>query len=181
MNEASDSPIKSPGAEGANRPGGLSPYDTDPANHPGGPSAYDTEVAGLLRTAIHRLIKVLRREARNDAQLSLTERSTLSLLYQHGELLPSDIAKIEKVTTQSISQVINYLNELNYIQKTPSAEDKRKVLLSLTDAGKTYVEQVRKEKQEWLAHALHEKTSAEEKEQLVVALKIIARLADEDK
>src|ERR1700748_1909611 len=116
------------------------------------PSAYDIEIAGQLRTAIHRLIKVLRREAHNDAQLSLTERSTLSLLYQNGEMQPSDIARAEKVTTQSISQVVSHLHELDYLQKAPSADDRRKVLLTLTEVGRAYVEQQRKEKQEWLAH-----------------------------
>ena len=144
-----------------------------------GPTGQDLEIAGNLRTVLHRVIKILRRETRNDAELSLTERSTLGMLYNHGELLPSDIAKMEKVSTQSVSQVVNHLFELNYIYKNPSTEDKRKVLLSLTPAGKGYVEQLRKDKQEWLAHALHEKVSPEEKEQIVAALKVLAKLVDE--
>ena len=144
-----------------------------------GPTAQDLEIAGNLRTVLHRVIKILRRETRNDAELSLTERSTLGMLYNHGELLPSDIAKMEKVSTQSVSQVVNHLFELNYIYKNPSTEDRRKVLLSLTPAGKSYVEQLRKDKQEWLAHALHEKVSPEEKEQIVAALKVLAKLVDE--
>ena len=149
------------------------------AEGPDGPTAQDLEIAGNLRTVLHRVIKILRRETRNDAELSLTERSTLGMLYNHGELLPSDIAKMEKVSTQSVSQVVNHLFELNYIYKNPSTEDKRKVLLSLTPAGKAYVEQLRKDKQEWLAHALHEKVSAEEKEQLIAALKVLVKLVDE--
>ena len=144
-----------------------------------GPTARDLEIAGNLRTVLHRVIKLLRRETRNDAQLSLTERSTLGMLYNQGELLPSDIARMEKVTTQSVSQVVNHLFELDYIYKNPSTEDKRKVLLSLTPAGKAYVEQLQKDKQEWLAHALHEKVTAEEKEQIVAALKVLTKLVDE--
>ncbi len=149
------------------------------APQPPGPGPRDIEVAASLRTVLHRLVKLLRRETRNDARLSLTERATLGLLYQQGELLPSDIARMEKVTTQSISQVINHLFELNYIYKNSSADDKRKVLLSLTAAGKAYVEQLRLDKQEWLAHALYAKTSPEEKEQLMDALKVLAKLIDE--
>ena len=149
------------------------------ASAPGGPSPRDIEVAGSLRTALHRLIKLLRRETRNDAQLSLTERSALSALYQHGELLPSDIARMEKVTTQSMSQVISHLFELNYIHKNASTDDKRKVLLSLAPAGKAYVEQLRLDKQEWLARALHEKATAEEKELLMEAIRVLTKLIDE--
>jgi DNA-binding MarR family transcriptional regulator len=149
------------------------------AGSPDGPTAQDLEIAGNLRTVLHRVIKILRRETRNDAELSLTERSALGMLYNHGELLPSDIAKMEKVSTQSVSQVVSHLFELNYIYKNPSTEDKRKVLLSLTQAGKAYVEQLRRDKQEWLAHALHEKVSPEEKEQLIAALKVLVKLVDE--
>ena len=146
-----------------------------------GPSARDIEVAGALRTVLHRLIKLLRRETRDEAQLSLTERSTLGLLYQHGELLPSDIARMEKVTTQSMSQIINNLFEIGYISKTPSVEDKRKVLLSLTPAGRAGVEQRRHDKQEWLARALNEKASPEERELVMQAIVVLEKLMDEKK
>jgi DNA-binding MarR family transcriptional regulator len=121
--------------------------------------ARDIEIAARLRTVLHRLIKLLRRETRNESDLSLTERSTLSSLYQHSELASSELAQLEKVTTQSMSQVINHLFELQYIHKTPSGDDKRKTLLSLTPAGKATVEERRQEKQEWLARALYERAT----------------------
>lgn len=142
------------------------------------PNQRDIEIATILRTVIHRLVKVLRRETRNEAQLSLTERSTLALLYTQ-ELPPSELAQLEKVTAQSMSQVIHHLSELNYIHKTASGDDKRKVLLSLTPVGRAYVEERRQEKQEWLAHALHEKTTAEEKEILLKAMQVLAKLIDQ--
>jgi DNA-binding MarR family transcriptional regulator len=139
----------------------------------------DIEVAADLRITIHRLVKLLRRQTNNDSDLSLTERSTMGSLYNHGELLSSALAQMEKVTTQSMSQIINHLYELNYIQKTPSEEDKRKVLLSLTAEGRAFVEDSRQRKQEWLAHALHEKVSPAEKDLLMEALKIMTKLIDE--
>lgn len=146
----------------------------------GGPTAREIEVAGSLRTVLHRLIKLLRRETKNEAQLSLTERAALGLLYNQGEMQPTDIAKAEKVTTQSMSQVIARLVELGYIIKNSSVEDKRKVLLSLTPAGRVYVEQLRQDKTEWLSRALHEKVSAEEMGVLVEAIKILGRLMNDD-
>lgn len=139
----------------------------------------DIEIAGNLRAVIHRLVKVLRKHTRNEEMLSLTERSTLGLLYQHNQLLPTELAQIEKVTTQSMSQVISYLAEIAYIVKTPAESDKRKVYLSLTPAGRDYIERHRQEKQEWLARTLHEKTSAREKEVLSEALAILSKLIDE--
>src|ERR1700761_1428445 len=119
----------------------------------------DIEVAIALRTAVARLVKLMRRETDNEAQLSLTERSALGSLYPDNRLTPSDIARAEKVTTQSMSQVINHLVELNYISRNPDETDKRKTILTLTHAGRDRVERARKEKQEWLARVLHEKTT----------------------
>lgn len=144
-----------------------------------GVSPRDIEIATALRTTIHRLVKVLRRNTRYDAQLSLTERSTLGLLYPDIRLAPSEIARTEMVTTQSMSQIINHLSELNYIDRTPSDEDKRKTLLSLTGSGRAYVEQIRQDKQEWLARALHERTTPAEKDLLVQALAILTKLGEE--
>jgi DNA-binding MarR family transcriptional regulator len=148
-------------------------------NQSPGPGARDIEVAILLRTTIQRLIKLMRRETRNEALLSLTERSTLSILYPDVELAPSDIARMEKVTTQSMSQVVNHLAELNFIGRAPHAEDKRKTMLSLTDAGRARVEQARQEKQEWLAQMLHQRVTSQEKEVLVESIRILSKIIDE--
>jgi DNA-binding MarR family transcriptional regulator len=143
------------------------------------PDTRDIEVAAQLRTVIHRLVKMLRRETHSTGELSLTERSTMGSLYQHGMVPPSALAQIEKVTTQSMSQIINHLSELNYIEKMPSGDDKRKVLLSLSPTGRAYVEDKRQRKQEWLAHALHERVTPAEREQLMHAMDILAKLIDE--
>jgi DNA-binding MarR family transcriptional regulator len=161
-----------------------SPSSSPPPPEKGAPSAgadpspQDIEIAAHLRTVLSRLIKVLRKHSRNDALLSLTERSTMGLLY-HKELPPSELAQIEKVTSQSMSQVINHLFELNYIYKNPSGEDKRKVLLSLTPSGIAYIEQLRLEKQEWLARTLYERVSAEEKEIVMKAMQVLTKLIDD--
>ena len=158
-----------------------SPPPQGGAGHPAtdGPQPRDMEIAASLRITLNRIVKVMRRETRNDGQLSLTERSTLGLLYPDVQMAPTDIARTEKVTTQSMSQVVNHLVELNFVARTPSADDGRKTLLSLTDTGRARVEQARQEKQEWLAKALHEKMSAAEKDVLVDALKILTKLVDE--
>jgi DNA-binding MarR family transcriptional regulator len=139
----------------------------------------DIELATSLRTVLSRLVKVLRRETRNAELLSITERSTLALLDQHTGLQPTELAAMEKVTAQSISQVINHLVKMEYVQRTPSSEDKRKVLLSLAPAGKAYLEKARQEKQEWLARTIHDRISLKEKEVLMEAMAILSRLIDE--
>jgi DNA-binding MarR family transcriptional regulator len=139
----------------------------------------DMEVAAALRTVIHRLVKLLRRQTHEKGSFSLTERSVMGSLYQLGEQPPSTLAQLEKVTSQSMSQIISHLDEAGMISKTPSGEDKRKILLSLSTAGRAYVENARDRKQEWLAHALREKVNDEEKEVLMKALKILIKIIEE--
>jgi DNA-binding MarR family transcriptional regulator len=123
-------------------------------------------------------VKILRNETKNDEFLSLTERSTLALVYQNIEILPSELASIEKVTSQSMSQIINKLLRHSFLKKTSSKTDKRKVIITITSNGKKYVEKKRNEKQEWLAHSIFEKTTQREKEVLIKATKVLTKLVD---
>lgn len=134
------------------------------------------DLATRLRSEMYRLVKVLRKETRNDELLSLTERSTLALVYQYTEILPGELALLEKVTTQAMSQIINHLLELGLILKTPSEADRRKVIVTLTDAGKKLVRQRQAEKQEWLNRRIAETLSAREKQTLAEAIHILTKL-----
>ncbi len=114
----------------------------------------DLQFSSELRTVVTRLIKKLRRQSVTGQQLSLTERSTLSLLLQHGSLLPSELASMEKITNQSMSQILSHLLEIGLIFRTNSETDKRKVMISLTENGKQTMLKVRGERDEWLAKAM---------------------------
>ncbi|MDP4251953.1 MAG: MarR family transcriptional regulator, partial [Bacteroidota bacterium] len=54
------------------------------------------QLASDLRTVVSRLVKKLRHKSASGEKLSLTERSTIALLDQHKELLPSELAVMEK-------------------------------------------------------------------------------------
>jgi len=136
------------------------------------------EIAENLRRVISRILKILKNQTKNDELLSLTERFTLTSIYQYSEILPSELAVMEKVTAQSMSQIINKLLKEGYIKKTPSRKDKRKVIITITATGKKNVEKRRLEKQEWLAQSIFEKTTQKEKEILVNAIKVLAKLID---
>jgi DNA-binding MarR family transcriptional regulator len=138
----------------------------------------DNELASRLRISVSRLVKVMKSEVRHDESLSLTERSTLSMVYQHAKMLPSELAAKEKVTGQSMSQIINKLSQNGYLEKTPSLEDKRKVIITITSKGKEFIELKRSKSQEWLAKAISEKTTKAEKETLMSAIIVLAKLVD---
>jgi DNA-binding MarR family transcriptional regulator len=136
----------------------------------------DTELAAGLRTQVSRLGKLLRRETRNDEMLSLTERTTLSLIYDYGDLLPGELAAMEKVSTQAMSQVLNRLLERGMIKRTPDQVDRRRVIVTLTDAGKKRMRQTISDKQEWLTRSIAEKLNGREKQTLADAIGVLTKL-----
>jgi DNA-binding MarR family transcriptional regulator len=138
----------------------------------------DLHLASEMRTIITRLIKKLRKHSVTGMALSLTERSTMSLLDQHGELLPNELASMEKITSQSMSQILNHLYALGYINRRISKEDKRKSIISLSAKGATTLKQVRSERDSWLYQAIAKECSPEEIALLKKALVPLSKLVD---
>ena len=131
----------------------------------------DNELASSLRESISRILKVMKHEVKHDEQLSLTERSTLSLISRGPQIVPSELARIEQVSYQAMSQIITKLFNLDLIQKTPSETDKRKVFISATSKGQEFIKLKRNKTSEWLAKSISEKCTEEEK-------KILAQVSD---
>ncbi len=140
----------------------------------------DLQLATELRTTVSRLIKKLRNKSVSSEQLSLTERSTLALLDQHKELLPNELAAMEKITRQSMSQILNHLHQLGYIIKKTHDTDNRKTIISLSREGQNILYKVRNERDEWLQKALQETCSAKEQELIRKALAPLTKLVDFD-
>ena len=137
----------------------------------------DNQLAQSLTAEMYRLVKILRREAQSGALLSLTERAVLSRLHPDKELLSGELAAREKVSTQAMSQITGHLLDLGLITRTPSGEDRRKFLISLTDAGRSLVTERQQAKYEWLAQAIHDRLTDAEKRILSEAIPLLTKLA----
>lgn len=138
----------------------------------------DLQFVSDLRTVLTRLIKKLRKESVTGQQLSLTERSTLSQLYQHKQMLPSELAAMEMITNQSMSQILSHLFEQGYIIRTDSATDKRKVQISLSAEGEKILLQVRNERDQWMARAIEATCSKEEQALLKQVIGPLTKIID---
>src|ERR1700744_4016281 len=128
------------------------------------------ELSSSLRTAVAALHKVLRKQGSVISAYSMTERETIGLLMRNPALLPTELAALTKVKTQSMSHILNNLEEQGLIKRTPSKEDKRKVYISITSAGKKIVEKARYEWDEWLKDAIEKSLTEKEKKSLEESL-----------
>jgi len=138
----------------------------------------DTHLASSLRNVTSKLFKRLRQQINTIDNLSITEITTLSNLYNHQPLFPSQMAEMVKIKAQSMSQIINKLEEANLIVKTPSETDKRKVSVSLSGFGKEMVDKTRHERDEWLNEAIEHHLSAADKKLLQQAVVLMEKLAE---
>jgi DNA-binding MarR family transcriptional regulator len=138
----------------------------------------DLQLASDLRTVVARLMKKLRKTSVTGQMLSLTERSTMSALQLHKQLLPSELASMEKITNQSMSQILNHLLELGFITRTASETDKRKVIISLSEEGERIWLQVKSERDEWLSKAISETFNDDEETLLRKLIAPLTRLVD---
>ena len=124
------------------------------------------ELSSSLRTAVSTMHKMLRNQSSSISEYSMTERETIGHLIRNPFLLPTDLANLTKVKTQSMSHILNKLEEQGVIKRTPSKDDKRKVYISITPAGKKIVEKVRYEWDEWLKGIIEKSLSEKEKEMI---------------
>jgi DNA-binding MarR family transcriptional regulator len=137
------------------------------------------ELAVNLKRTMTRLVKIMRSEMEQNEPFSLTELSTLGTISRHSGITPSELAAKEKVTNQSVSQIIKKLSGRGYIKKTRSQKDKRKMLLRITSGGKEYIEHRLHKKREWLSKSIMEKTTQSEKEILQKTVVIFRKLTGE--
>jgi len=138
----------------------------------------DLQFTSELRSAINKLVKKLRKESPTGQKFSLTERSVMSSLYHNEAMLPSELAAIEMITNQSMSQVLNKLLDHGYIIRIPSETDKRKVNISLSKEGEETFLRFKHERDEWLLKAIKATCTDEEQQLLKAVITPISKLID---
>jgi DNA-binding MarR family transcriptional regulator len=136
----------------------------------------EPELSSSLRAVVSALFKGLRKQVSVANAFSMTEMDTIAHLYRSPSLLPTELAALTKVKTQSMSQILSKLERLNVICRTPSQEDKRKVAISLTPAGREMVLNTEYERDKWLKEVIEKKLTKEEKELLTKALPVLHKL-----
>jgi len=136
------------------------------------------ELSSSLRSVIAALHKGLRKQTSAAGTYSMTELETIGHLFRNPTLLPTELAALTRITTQSMSQILTKMEEQHVIKRTPSKEDKRKVLISLTTVGKKLVEKNLYEKDEWLKNEIERTLTDKERELLAKVLPVLNKLIE---
>ena len=136
------------------------------------------EVAGALRVAVWLVVRKLR-QLPLDGELTLAESAALSRLERGGPATSSDLARLERISPQSMGVTVAALLESGLVERSKDPGDGRRIVLSVTESGVRTVHDRRGARTEQIAAVLRARFSDDELEQLVAVLPLIERLAEE--
>lgn len=139
-------------------------------------SKNDLALAHDLRHVVKTLNRQVRKRVREAGQWSEADENVMRFIIERKEVVPSQICAALGLSSQFTSQVLNRLEGMNYISRKPSAQDKRKILVSLSAKGRGLVDTLRHETDEWMAAALSEKFTKTQKEIIKQAVELLSGL-----
>lgn len=134
------------------------------------------DVARALYASIGLFVRRLR-QTQTDGDLTMPENSALARLDRGGPTTPTALAKLERITPQSMGATLAGLEARGLVERRPHPEDGRQVVLSLTDAGLELVQNRRNAKTGELTQALATHFTPAERTLLQEAASLIERLA----
>lgn len=135
-----------------------------------------TEVAAALRVSIGLLLRRMR-QVQPDGELSLPETSALTRLDRSGPATSSTLARLDQISPQSMGATLAGLEARGLARRHPDAEDGRRAVLSLTEAGQQVLQDKRSARVAQLAQALSNGFTPAELSQLRAAAPLLERLA----
>jgi len=136
-----------------------------------------SEVAGALRVAVGLLVRKLRQPLK-EGELSIAESSALGRLERNGPATSSDLARLDRISPQSMGVTVAALLDRGLIERSRDPEDGRRIVLSITEAGRRTVHDKRGARTEQIAAALRSGFSDDELGQLTAAAALLERLAE---
>ena len=137
----------------------------------------DNEVAAVLQGAIGLLVRKMR-QAHLPGELTLAESSALKRLDKGGPATSSDLAKQDRISPQSMGATLAALEQRGLIERHRDPGDGRRIMLSVSDAGRQMINDRRGARAEQLAAALRAAFTDGEVSQLRAAAPLLERLAE---
>src|SRR4051812_34105343 len=151
--------------------------DDQAAPAAGGISEAAARAARHLRVVFSRLRRRIREVAQDEGALSPSQESALTLVGKHGAATASALAAAEGVRPQSMATTLAALEQHGMIRRAPDPDDGRRQLVTLTEAGLARTEGNRQAREEWLARAIQDRYTEEERRTILRALDPLERLS----
>lgn len=136
-----------------------------------------SEVGAALRLSVGRIARRLR-QAHAVGDVTLSEVSVIARLDRDGPDSPGSLAELERVRPQAMATTLAGLEERGLVSRRPDASDRRRVVMTVTEAGRKVLADRRSESVQRLGAVLGGQFTAEERRRLVEVLPLLDRLAE---
>jgi DNA-binding MarR family transcriptional regulator len=139
----------------------------------------DVSAANDLRLAIGRVARRLRQlyATERDSAASFIELGILVRLQRDGPTSPGTLAAGEGVTSQAIAGVVRELERRALVERTGSQTDRRRVAVSITEAGRELLMSREHVVVDAMVRSLADEYTPAERRQLESAVPLLNRLA----
>lgn len=131
----------------------------------------------LVVRAVMRLGRRLRRAA-PAAELTGGALALLLHLHRDGPASAVALARAEGLQPQSLSRVLARMTQDGLIVRAIDTEDRRRHVIAITDRGRGALSWAMAERKRWMAAAMRERLSADERETLIAAAAIMLKLSN---
>ena len=121
-----------------------------------------------------------RARAERPGILTTTAIAVLAQLARHGGMTAGEMATRLHAAPQSLTRTFATLLEQGYLQRMADPDDRRQALLSITTAGREALADDMRPRDRWLAEAIAAELTETERDLLVIASRLLLRLADVD-
>jgi DNA-binding MarR family transcriptional regulator len=111
-------------------------------------------------------------------ELTLAEMAALKYLDQGGPATSSELARADRISPQSMGATLAVLQQRELVARDRDPGDGRRILLSITEAGRQRIRDRSGARTEQIARVLDAGFSPAELEQLQAAVPLLERLAD---
>ncbi len=135
------------------------------------------EVAAALYLSVG-LFKRRLRQVPAEGELSLPESSALRRLERGGPATVTALARAEQISVQSMGATLQTLEARRLIERDPDPADGRRSVMSVTEAGLVALSDKRNARIAQLARVLAAEFTPAELGQLMAAVPLIERLAE---
>ncbi len=140
------------------------------------PTLASASLAADLRVALMRAVRRIRAERSSDV-ITDGQYSVLARLDCDGVMTPRQLAEADHVQPPSMTRILNALVDAGLVERTGDPEDRRQVLVAISESGRAEVKETRRRRDAWLAQRLATLTPSE-RATLADAAEILRRVVD---
>ncbi len=110
----------------------------------------------LLPLYFEKLGVIFKKADKNDLYCNKNQNRAILMIKRQGKITPTQLGRQLDMEKGSLTTLIDSLEGMNLLAREPYISDRRKVLLSLTQEGQEYFEQMIAAYQKYLAEILED-------------------------